>query len=83
MVFSAQFSKDPGSSLIVAGGSQENAAKVFDRRNGNRVVGAVVGLQKPVFSVDFSNGCVSPDLVAIGGADGHVRVLSVQGRGVK
>jgi len=79
MVFSAQFSKDPSSSLIVAGGSQENEAKVFDRTKGNKVVGAVMALNKPVFSVDFSCGMAQPEMVAVGGADGQVRVFNVSG----
>lgn len=36
MCFAAQFSKSPGSSrYILAGGSQNNEAKVFDTQNGS------------------------------------------------
>lgn len=76
MLFSAQFSKDPTSSMIVAGGSQENEAKFYDRSSGKAVpFGGLVNLPKPVFSVDFSP---NSRMAAVGCADGQIRVLEVR-----
>eukprot|EP00413_Alexandrium_margalefii_P028655 CAMPEP_0204569132 /NCGR_PEP_ID=MMETSP0661-20131031/37577_1 /ASSEMBLY_ACC=CAM_ASM_000606 /TAXON_ID=109239 /ORGANISM="Alexandrium margalefi, Strain AMGDE01CS-322" /LENGTH=356 /DNA_ID=CAMNT_0051577213 /DNA_START=68 /DNA_END=1135 /DNA_ORIENTATION=+ len=76
MIFAAQFSKDPASSMIVAGGSQENEAKFFHRPAPGKAAafGALVQLPKPVFSVDFSS---NSRMAAVGSADGQVRVLDV------
>merc|ERR1711865_1125058 len=55
MVFASQFSKDPSSSMIVAGGSQENEAKFFHRTGGEaKAFGAMINLPKPVFPVDWA-----------------------------
>jgi len=80
MLFAAQFSKDPTSSMIVAGGSQDNEAKFFTRSGTGadtkfEPFGALVNLPKPVFSVDFSP---NSKMAAIGSADGQVRVLEVR-----
>lgn len=76
MLFAAQFSKDPGSSMIIAGGSQENECKFFHRpeRNKTEAFGALVQLPKPVFSADFSP---NSKMAAVGSADGQVRVLEI------
>jgi len=80
MLFSAQFSKDPTSSMIMAGGSQENEAKFYVRGGSGKEMksepfGALVNLPKPVFSCDFSP---NSKMAAIGSADGAVRVLEVR-----
>mmetsp|Transcript_38531 Transcript_38531/g.110608 ORF Transcript_38531/g.110608 Transcript_38531/m.110608 type:complete len:370 (+) Transcript_38531:116-1225(+) len=77
MLFAAQCSKDAASSMIVAGGSQENEAKFFTRPADGRGVtpfGALIKLPKPVFTVDFS---ASSRMAAIGSADGQIRVLDI------
>mmetsp|Transcript_31638 Transcript_31638/g.80273 ORF Transcript_31638/g.80273 Transcript_31638/m.80273 type:complete len:365 (-) Transcript_31638:157-1251(-) len=77
MLFAAQCSKDAGSSMILAGGSQENEAKFFMRPPGGRGVepfGALINLPKPVFTVDFAP---NSRMAAIGSADGLVRVLDI------
>jgi len=77
MLFAAQCSKDENSSMILAGGSQENEAKFFLRPKGGKDVtpfGALVHLPKPVFTVDFAH---SSKMAAIGSADGQIRVLDV------
>lgn len=77
MVFAAQCSKDPESSMILAGGSQDNEAKFFLRpKNGRDVTafGALVHMPKPVYTVDFAH---SSKMAAIGSADGQIRVLDV------
>mmetsp|Transcript_71237 Transcript_71237/g.230672 ORF Transcript_71237/g.230672 Transcript_71237/m.230672 type:complete len:354 (-) Transcript_71237:200-1261(-) len=77
MLFAAQFSKDPGSSMVIAGGSQENEAKLFHRPGKGKpaaAFGALLQLPKPVFSVDFS---ANSRMAAVGSADGQVRVLDV------
>lgn len=76
MLFAAQFSRDPTSDLIVAGGSQENEAKFFSRASGEAVpFGALINMPKPVFSVDFST---SSRMAAVGSADGLIRVLEIR-----
>jgi len=75
MLFAAQFSKDASSSMILAGGSQGNEAKFFQRTDKGVVpFGALINLPKPVFSVDWSPSC---KLAAVGSADGQIRVLEV------
>eukprot|EP00927_Polykrikos_kofoidii_P002643 TRINITY_DN11061_c0_g2_i1.p1 TRINITY_DN11061_c0_g2~~TRINITY_DN11061_c0_g2_i1.p1 ORF type:complete len:363 (+),score=67.92 TRINITY_DN11061_c0_g2_i1:146-1234(+) len=76
MLFGAQFSKDPASSMIVAAGSQENEARFFQRgKDKTTAFGAYLKLPKPVFSVDFSP---SSKLAALGSADGMVRVVDIR-----
>jgi len=76
MLFAAQFSKDPTSSMIIAGGSQENEAKFFCRTSDKtEPFGALVNLPKPVFSVDFAP---NSKMAAVGSADGQIRVLEVR-----
>lgn len=76
-LYAAQFSKDSRGRFIVAGGSGVNEAKVFDHGANNALVGTVTGLEKGVFSVDFS-----PDRekVAIAGGDACIRILDVVDR---
>jgi len=74
MVYAAQFSKNDGSSMIAAGGSGANEAKLFDRRNGSAAFGTVMGLTRACYSVDFSS-CGS--MLAVAGGDGCVRVMSI------
>lgn len=73
-LYAAQFSKDTHGRFIVAGGSGVNEAKVFDHVANNALVGTVTGLEKGVFTVDFS-----PDRekVAIAGGDACIRILNV------
>lgn len=77
MLYSAQFSKDPSSSMIIAGGSQGNECKCFHRNSEQKtlVFGRLTHLAKPVFSVDFSpNSAVA----AVGCADGKVHVVAIK-----
>eukprot|EP00933_Yihiella_yeosuensis_P047499 TRINITY_DN43334_c0_g1_i1.p1 TRINITY_DN43334_c0_g1~~TRINITY_DN43334_c0_g1_i1.p1 ORF type:complete len:354 (+),score=60.57 TRINITY_DN43334_c0_g1_i1:73-1134(+) len=76
MLFASQFSKDPSSSMILAGGSQENEAKFFIRTPGSPTTafGALINMPKPVFTCDWSP---SSRMAAIGGADGQIRVMEV------
>jgi WD40 repeat protein len=74
MLYAAQFSKDSLGRFIIAGGSGANEAKVFDHMAGNVVVGTVTGLQRGVFSVDFS---ADGEKVAIAGGDSCIRILDV------
>lgn len=75
MLYAAQFSKGEGSSMIAAGGSGANEAKLFDRRHGT-VFGTVMGLSRAVYSVDFAHG---GSMFAVAGGDGCVRVLNIHG----
>mmetsp|Transcript_20735 Transcript_20735/g.73222 ORF Transcript_20735/g.73222 Transcript_20735/m.73222 type:complete len:289 (-) Transcript_20735:248-1114(-) len=75
MLYTAKFSNDPGMSLIGAGGTTANQAKVFDRKHGNKIVGTIAGLSRGVFSMDFRGS----QEVAVAGGDAAVRVFSISG----
>lgn len=77
MLFAAQCSKDSQSSMVLAGGSQQNEAKFFLRPPNGRDLqpfGALINLPKPVFTVDFAP---NSRMAAIGSADGQIRVLDI------
>eukprot|EP00747_Dinoflagellata_sp_TGD_P165859 gnl/TRDRNA2_/TRDRNA2_187804_c0_seq1.p1 gnl/TRDRNA2_/TRDRNA2_187804_c0~~gnl/TRDRNA2_/TRDRNA2_187804_c0_seq1.p1 ORF type:complete len:360 (-),score=60.74 gnl/TRDRNA2_/TRDRNA2_187804_c0_seq1:71-1150(-) len=74
MVYAAQFSKDESSSMIAAGGSGANEAKLFDRRCGATAFGTVMGLSRACYSVDFAH---NGSMVAVAGGDGCVRVMNI------
>lgn len=75
MVLAANFSRDPTSTMIVAGGSLVNEAKFFVRGGETAAAfGALTDLPKPVFTTDFSN---NTRFAAVGGGDGSIRVLEV------
>mmetsp|Transcript_17948 Transcript_17948/g.30028 ORF Transcript_17948/g.30028 Transcript_17948/m.30028 type:complete len:349 (+) Transcript_17948:75-1121(+) len=73
MLYAAQFSKDSMGRFIVAGGSGQNEAKIFDHVAGDAPVG-FVSVGGPVLSVDFS-----PDgeKVAVAGGDKCIHLLEV------
>ena len=76
MLYAAQFSKqrdEPGR-YIAAGGSGLNEAKIFDHKNGDKVVGTITGLSRGVFAIDFSP---ENDNVAIAGGDASIRILNI------
>lgn len=57
---------------ILAGGSQNNEAKIFDNKTGG-CVGAIT-LPKPVFTGGWNKACTA---FAVAGADGQVRVFNM------
>lgn len=67
--------QDPAASLVAAGGSTSNMAKVFDRTRGNRIVGTIAGLSRGVFSLDWAG----MEHLAVAGGDCAVRVFDVSG----
>jgi WD40 repeat protein len=73
-LYAAQFSKDTRGRFIIAGGSGVNEAKVFDHGANNSLVGTVTGLERGVFTVDFSP---CREKVAIAGGDACIRILDV------
>lgn len=76
-IYAAQFSRDtPKGSMIVAGGSGANEAKLFDRTHGHQTFGTILGMNRACYTVDCSS---SGQLVAVAGGDGCVRVMSVYG----
>ncbi|KAF4654305.1 hypothetical protein FOL47_010038 [Perkinsus chesapeaki] len=82
MVYAAEFNKGARSGdLICAGGSGANEAKVMhhDGDSGWSTIGTVTGIHKGCFTVDFScsSGQDEPELVALGGGDGIVRVMEL------
>jgi WD40 repeat protein len=68
---------DPSSTLIGAGGSGKNEAKIFDRTAGNALVGTVAGLSRGVYSIDFN---FDGSKFVVAGGDATVRLFSVQTR---
>lgn len=72
MLYAAQFNSN--GSLIAAGGSGANEAKVFDRSNGNKIVGTVAGLSRAIFSVDWG----IDNSLAIAGGDHSIRICQVE-----
>lgn len=75
MVYAAQFSKHDGSSLVAAGGSGANEAKIFDLRSGGATLGTVAGLHRACYSVDFAQ---AGGMIAVAGGDGCVRIMNLQ-----
>ncbi|EQC32639.1 hypothetical protein SDRG_09615 [Saprolegnia diclina VS20] len=73
-LYAAQFSKDPRSRLIAAGGSGSNEGKVFDHDVNNKLVGTVAGLSRGVFTLDFGP---SGDKLALAGADAAIRIIDI------
>ncbi|OQR96839.1 hypothetical protein ACHHYP_13205 [Achlya hypogyna] len=73
-LYAAQFSKDPRSRLIAAGGSGSNEGKVFDHDAGNKLVGTVAGLSRGVFTLDFGP---QGDKLALAGADAAIRIIDI------
>ena len=73
-VYAAQYSKHDNGEMILAGGSKSNEARGFDTQNNYKPFAAVMDLQGPVFSVDFSyNG----NFAALGCSDGYIRLLTI------
>lgn len=72
-VYACQFSKTNDED-IVAGCSNLNQVKVYDRTNGNRDFGTISNIEKGVFSVDFANGS---DTFCFCGGDGRVHVTQI------
>ena len=71
-LYAGQFSKVDGA-LILAGGSNANEAKVFDRDNFYKCICNITDLPREVDTVDFANN--SNDFLVAGG-DGLIRVHS-------
>lgn len=71
MLYAASFNSD--GSLIAAGGSETNEARVYNAKTGH-VVGCMRGLKRAVYSVDFA-----PDSkqVAIGSGDGSLQLCAL------
>lgn len=74
LLYAAKFSKDAGGSLIAAGGSGSNEAKVFDRSDGYSCVGSLTGLTRGVFTLDWHQN----RLLACAGGDAAVRLFEVR-----
>eukprot|EP01138_Halocafeteria_seosinensis_P014092 gb/GECG01014390.1/.p1 GENE.gb/GECG01014390.1/~~gb/GECG01014390.1/.p1 ORF type:complete len:367 (+),score=38.38 gb/GECG01014390.1/:1-1101(+) len=71
-IYSATFSRDEQQCLILAGGSGENCAKVFDRTSGNSVVGTIKH-EGPIFATAMHEA----SLLAIGGSSSSIPVQRI------
>jgi WD40 repeat protein len=76
MLYCAQFSKG-SANLIAAGGSSTNEAKVFDRANGNKLVGTVAGLSRGVYTLDFDPFSRA---LAVAGGDTAIRIFGIENK---
>lgn len=74
LLYAAQFSKEGTGKFIAAGGSGSNEAKVYDHSCNNQLIGTITGLQKGIFTTDFS-----PDSqrFVIGGGDESIRIFDI------
>jgi len=71
-VYTCQFSKK-GNAEILAGCSNLNEVKVFDRTSEHRDIGKL-SMDKAVFNVDFAN---NRDMFSVCGADGRVHIVQL------
>ena len=72
-LYAGQFSKK-NNDIIVAGGSNANEVKLFDKSNNNKPFCCIYDLPREVDTVDFSH---DDSLLAISGGDGLIRVFQV------
>ncbi|KAL4463228.1 hypothetical protein ABPG74_007229 [Tetrahymena malaccensis] len=72
-LYSGQFSKADGT-LILAGGSNTNEVKLFDRENQNKAFCCITELSREVNTVDFGN---EGEMFAFSGGDGLLRVFQM------
>ncbi|CAK4750739.1 unnamed protein product [Aphanomyces euteiches] len=72
-LYAAQFTKDPRTNLIAAGGSGSNEGKVFNH-DSNKLIGTVAGLSRGVFTLDFAP---AGDKLALAGADAAIRIIDI------
>lgn len=69
-IYACQFSKINDEDII-AGCSNLNEVKVFDRKAGNRDFGRISHLERGVYSVDFAN---TLNMFSFCGGDGRVHI---------
>ncbi len=60
--------------MIIAGGSNSNEVKLFDKSNNNKPFCAIYNLPRQIDTVDFSH---DDQMFVISGADGLIRVFKV------
>ncbi|EGR27317.1 WD repeat protein [Ichthyophthirius multifiliis] len=73
-LYAGQFSKDEGGTFILAGGSNTNEVKLFDRDNQNKAFCCITEFSKEVDTVDFGN---KGELFATAGGDGLCRIFKM------
>mmetsp|Transcript_17312 Transcript_17312/g.2396 ORF Transcript_17312/g.2396 Transcript_17312/m.2396 type:complete len:98 (+) Transcript_17312:156-449(+) len=71
--YAGQFSKNDGT-VILAGGSNTNEVKLFDRIRGDKDIVGIYDLTREVDCLDFSNGGAK---FVFSGGDGYVRLFSM------
>lgn len=72
-VYGCQFSKKDSESIL-AGTSNLNEVRVFDRMNDNKPYAKINEINKAIYSVDWAN---SLDLFAFCGGDGKLHVIQI------
>ena len=72
LLYAAQYNHS--GSMIAGGGSGANEAKIFDHRNGNKLIGSITGLSRGVFTLDWGRD----NHIAVAGGDKCIRVCQVE-----
>lgn len=72
-IFSAQFSKK-GKNLFAVASSNTNHVKIYDYGNQNKLYAGFKFLNKPIYTLDFSN---NGKFIAYGGAEGNINIASL------
>ena len=72
-IYACQFSRN-NNDTILAGCSNLNEVKAFDRKDPTKVVGKITNLSKGVYSVDYANNM---DLFAFCGGDGRAHTVQI------
>ena len=60
--------------MIIAGGSNSNEVKLFDKSNNNKPFCVIYNLPREISTLDFSH---DDGMFAVSGADGYLRMFSV------
>jgi WD40 repeat protein len=72
-IFSAQFNKK-GKNLFAVGSSNSNNVKIYNMDNQNKPYASLKYLDKPIYSIDFSN---NGEYLAFAGAEGNINIISL------
>jgi len=72
MLYAAAFSRDPQASMLLAGGSGANEARVYERESGE-LRGVIKGMAQGVYSLDCHPAMSQ---VAVASGDGTVRLIN-------
>ena len=72
-IFCAKFNKQ-GKNLFAVGSSNTNNVKVYNLDNKNKMYTNLKYLDKPIFTIDFSN---NGDLLAYSGSESNINIINL------